>query len=228
MARATIYYRTEFNPPWAEKQAAAKPRRKRRADTAPMPRAVDWTALADMLAGKGIPLDVPMLVVDAAGQVVAEVKRFYIRQPTTAEYDDAQMLYEQTERVYRGSALGLGAKGIPVAEALAEAEHTVDPKYAKELRALTADVYLARLDARLRRDRFLTARLLCDEAGPLFDVDTPEGVAAWDALPLTVKDAARPVVWRMLEAMNTLPFGWERLRKPASASVSVSDSRPTT
>lgn len=228
MAKATLRYVTDFHPPWAQAEPAPKPRRRQRTDTTAPPRAVDWAALADMLAGKGLPFDVPMLAVNEAGEVAPTVKRFYIRQPTTAEYDDAQMLYEQTERVYRGSALGQGAKGIPIPEALAVAEITTDPKQAKELRGLTADVYLARLDARLRRDRFLTARLLCDDNGPLFDVDTPEGIAAWDALPLTVKDAARPVVGRMLEAVNTLPFGWERLRKPASASASGSDSRPTT
>lgn len=236
MARATLNYLTELPAPWAQAKAKPAPRqaqdaarRKRtRTDTAPMPQATDWAALADMLAGKGFRFEVAMLVVDDQGVVKPGVKTFYIRQPTTAEYDDAQMLYEQTDLVYRGSPLGQGLKGLPVEELQALADSITDPKQAKELRTMTADVYLARLDARLRRDRFLAVRLLCDENGPLFDGDTPEGIAAWDALPMAVKEAARPVIWRMLEVVNQLPFGWERLRKPASASASGSDSRPTT
>lgn len=231
MARTTLHYLTELPAPWATAPAKPAPaRRKRaRADTSPLPKATDWTALADMLAGKGFRFDVAMLIVDEAGKVKPGVKTFYIRQPTTVEYDDAQMLYEQTDLVYRGSPLGQGVKGLPVEELRAVADILTDPKQARELRAVTADVYLARLDARLRRDRFLAVRLLCDENGrPMFDGDTPDGIAAWDALPMAVKEAARPVIWRMLEVVNQLPFGWERLRKPASASASASDSRPTT
>lgn len=231
MARTTLHYLTELPAPWAT--APAKPtvtRRKRvRTDTTAPPRAIDWTALADMLAGKGFRFDVAMLVVDDAGQVKPGVKTFYIRQPTTVEYDDAQMLYDQTDLVYRASPLGQGVKGLLIEELRAAADALSDPKQARELRAMTADVMLARLDARLRRDRFLSVRLLCDESGrQMFDGDTPEGIAAWDALPMAVKEAARPVIWRMLEVVKQLPFGWERLRKPASASASASDSRPTT
>ena len=231
MARAILHYLTELPVPWttAPAKPAAARRKRARTDTSALPKATDWQALAGMLAGKGFPFSVAMLVVDESGEVKPGVKTFYIRQPTTVEYDDAQMLYEQTDLIYRGSPLGQGVKGMPVEELRVLADALTDQKQARELRALTADVYLARRDARLRRDRFLAVRLLCDENGrPMFDGDTPDGIAAWDALPMAVKEAARPVIWRMLEVVNQLPFGWERLRKPASASASDSGSRPLT
>lgn len=199
-----------------------------RPDVTPLPSPGDWVAIVDLLAGAGFPFDVSLLEVQADGTVQATVKRFAIRQPTTAEYDDAQSLYEQTERAYRRSELVQELRGQPVEEAQALAAITDDKREAARLLALTADVFIARTEAALKRDRWLTARLLCDAGGnQLCDTTTPAGIAAWDAIPLPVKDAARPVIWRMLDTVRELPFGWERLRSSGSGPANGTDSRLT-
>ena len=199
-----------------------------RPDVTQLPAPGDWASIAELLAGAGFPFDVSLLEVQADGTVQAVVKRFYIRQPTTAEFDDADSLYSQTERAYRRSELVQELRGQPVEEAQALAAITDDKREAARLLALTADVFIARTEAALKRDRWLTARLLCDEDGKqLADTTTPAGIAAWDAIPIPIKDAARPVIWRMLETVRQLPLGWERLKDFASVSANGTDSPPT-
>jgi hypothetical protein len=161
----------------------------------------DWKSIASWLSGKGIPFDVVVAEIDENGHVAEKTRRFYIRQPTTAEYDDAMALYEYAERVYREN-FAADLRGVYLDELRGTALENTD-----------AATLAARMYAALRRDRWLTARLLCDEEGrPVCNTETPEGVKAWDALPLRVKDAARPVIWEMLAIMQELPFGWERLK----------------
>lgn len=199
-----------------------------RPDVAPLPAPGDWASIAELLAGAGFPFDVSLLEVQDSGLIIPTVKRYYIRQPTTAEFDDADSLYNQLERAYRRSELVQELRGQPVEEAQALASITTDKREAARLLALTADVFVARTEAALKRDRWLTARLLCDEDGnQLADTTTPAGIAAWDAIPIPIKDAARPVIWRMLETVRQLPLGWERLKSSGSESANGTDSRPT-
>lgn len=159
---------------------------------------IDWSPLADVLAAKPVPFDVLVYELPpGANEPRAVMKRYYLAWPTTAQYDDAQMLYEVAERAYLASDLLRDLRGAPAPEL----QHL----------NLNADIdqatLLARVYAALRRDRWLVAQLLCDEQGRrLCDTSTPEGLQAWERLPLAVKDAARPVLWRMLDVIRDLPF----------------------
>lgn len=184
--------------------------------------------LADWLAGKGIPFEF-----DGAA--------FFIRQPTTSEYDDAMLLYERAHGSYLMSEIGREDAGTPSVTALRIAE-TMDAQAetasfvdalklrddAKRMRELTLAEQLARQYAALARDRWLTARLLCGPDGQaMFDTRTPDGVRRFDLCPLRLKDAARPYIWQMLEVVQTLPFGWERWNGSASEPESDSANGPT-
>lgn len=157
---------------------------------------IDWSPLADVLAAKPVPFDVLVYELPpGASEPRAVTKRYYLAWPTTAQYDDAQMLYEVTERAYLASGLLQDLRNVP----------------ASEIQHLNANLdqatLLARVYAALKRDRWLVAQLLCDEQGRrLCDTSTPEGLQAWERLPLAVKDAARPVLWRMLDVIRDLPF----------------------
>lgn len=166
---------------------------------------------------------------------------FSIRQPTTEEYDDALMIEETVRQDVLTSGLLADLKDKPGAqssaladmlEAEAEAE-TSPPKKrqlldrAERLRRNDSAQEIANLRAHLARDRWLVARLLCDADGnQLIDPETTAGAAAWERLPMGLKDAARPAVWEVLEAVHTLPFDWALLRKSSIDSPSDTDNGP--
>ena len=80
----------------------------------------------------------------------------------------------------------------------------------------------------LARDRWLTIHLLCDEHGrQLFDPDNVQSVAAWEKVPIRVKDAARPLVWEVLRLVVDAPFDWAMLPEPRLYSASASGRGPS-
>lgn len=171
--------------------------------------------LADLLLGKGLPFEVDGV-------------QFYLRQPTTEEYDDAMMLADLVRTSFLASPEMVELRRQPASDELlalvgelrekAKKAATQEEKIqlirqAEELGKRTLADELAGRQASLKRDRYLTARLLCDADGKaLCDTTTPEGVEAWERVPLRVKEAARPVIWKMITVMESLPFGWERQR----------------
>ena len=173
----------------------------------PAPPAPD--PLADLLAGKGLPFDVDGVT-------------FLIRQPTTEEYDDAMMLADLVRASFLASPEMADLKKQPASDDLlalaeelyAKAKETESQdekqtlvRQAQELGRRTLADELAGRQASLKRDRWLTARLLCDADGnALFDTTKPDGIDAWEKLPLRVKEAARPVIWRLLTVIESLPF----------------------
>jgi hypothetical protein len=175
---------------------------------------IAFNPIADALANKPVAFDVIVPVLQPDGSLVREIRCFYLAWPTTAQYDDAQMLYEVAERAYLASGLLADLRDVPAPEiqGINASAGTVDQA-----------TLLARVYAALRRDRWLVSQLLCDEHGKrLFDTATPEGLAAWERLPLAVKEGARPVLWRMLEIVRDLPF----VSATPSASGSESPSAP--
>ena len=167
---------------------------------------------------------------------------FLIRQPTTEEYDDALMIEESVRQDVLHSALVVDLKDKPgeqssqLAEQLeteAEAEASLPKKRqlldrAERLRRNDSAHEIANLRAHLARDRWLTARLLCNADGEqLVNPETTEGVATWERLPMRLKDTARPYVWQMLEAVNTLPFDLGLQPRLSIGSVSDTDAGPS-
>ena len=183
--------------------------------------------VADALAGKGTPFDV-----DGAS--------ILIRPPTTEEYDDAEALgklvrlrtlrlpfiaevanepcTEQERAVYQGmieateERFNLSEDGSAVKDALAR--RIADLQRQIERRTLADE--LAEERATLARDRWLCMRLLCDDQGrqavPL-DGKPEDIAAAWEAIPVTVKNRARPAIWNEVRKVREAPFSWDRLRR---------------
>lgn len=167
---------------------------------------------------------------------------FTIRQPTTEEYDDALAVEEIARQSVLNSDAIVDLKGKPGAlssmladdiEAEAESEPSLPQKRklldkAERLRKNDGAQEIANQRAHLARDRWLAARLLCDSEGvQLVDPDTADGIVAWERLPMGLKNTARPYIWQMLEAINTLPFGWALPPKSSTGSVSVTDAGPS-
>ncbi len=174
-------------------------------------------SLADILSGKGMPFEV-------------DGRTFHIRQPTTEEYDDAR-LYEALVRKRLLAMPEIAElKKLPISDEyraaleayiswLEEQYESTDDQDRKETLASQIAAYRLMLDtytladevagqrAAVARDRYLTARLLCDADGnPMFDMNSPEDVKRWERLPMKIKDAARVAVHVMLEAVENAPF----------------------
>lgn len=183
-------------------------------------------SLVDVLDGKAVPFSV-------------DGTTFLIRQPTTDEYDECIALQNLTIRRIMALPEIQDLRRVPCSDAerlTYEAMiHAADMRFKEaEEGSLEKDtiaeqiVRLQRtLDNRtladetasergvLARDRWLTMRLICDEDGkPLFDTTKPSVADAWERLPLRVKEAARPAVWRVLGMVRDAPFSWEALRGP--------------
>jgi len=179
--------------------------------------------LSEILAGKSIPFTV-------------DGKVYRIRPPTTEEYDDAIMVQSMVYRRWMSQPEVQGLANQPPSTAHRQIFEELIQELEEQLEALPEDelgrrrvlsLRLRRLRqelhdrnlaeevaverATLARDRWLCARLLCDENGdPVFDTTSEEFAVAWEQLPMGVKDAARPVIWRVLAQVATTPFGSER------------------
>lgn len=182
--------------------------------------------LVDVLDGKAVPFSV-----DGA--------TFLVRQPTTEEYDDAIALQNLVIRRTLAMPEVKALKDTPCSDAErltyeAMIEATNIRFHEAEDNSLEKDALLEQITRLQRtlenrtladetasergvlaRDRWLTMRLLCDEDGrQLFDTTKPDVGDAWEALPLRVKNEARPAVWRVLGMVRDAPFSWEALQKP--------------
>lgn len=81
--------------------------------------------------------------------------------------------------------------------------------YQRVLETFTLADELAGDRAMTARDRWLTQRLLVDKDGaPHFgpDLDEKGFRERWRKLPQRVKDNARPVIWRIMSAVESAPF----------------------
>ena len=182
----------------------------------------DEGTLTAVMDGKGAPFE-------AAGET------FIIRQPTTEEYDDALAIQNLVLRRTlalpemaelkscraatmngRRIRLMIAATELEFADgaggpAEGRARSKRSPAWSGRWRSGRWRMRSRRDRAILARDRWLTMRLLCDAEGrPVFDTKAPDVGARWEALPLAVKEAARPAVWAMLALVRTAPFRWER------------------
>lgn len=169
----------------------------------PIPTAAPPRLLMLALEGRPVPFEAEVFVYHN-GELIGEKRTFYLAWPTTEEYDNAFLLYELSKQVFASSSL---------LEELADDMVDIDGQTWKR-RDLVIN-----WQAMLRRDRWLTAQLLCDEKGRrLFDMTTAEGERAWERLPMSVKEAARPVLWEMLTTIHQIPFVSAPPSGPASSS----------
>jgi hypothetical protein len=169
-----------------------------------------------------------------------EGETFQMRQPTTEEYDDALNLQRLVYRQALAQPHIAALKEYPCTDAEranyerllerieADQEAAADDQAKRdELEAeklgLLADLETRTLaeetaseQAILKRDRWLTARLLCDaEGNPVFQPNSKDFATQWERLSLKVKDTARPAVWIVLGMVREAPFSWATLRAPS-------------
>jgi len=174
-------------------------------------------SLTEIMDGKGVPFWV-------------DDRQFYIRPPTTEEYDQALMVQElaharamsQPEvQKLRDLSVSDGERQVLEARiAIAErAYEAAEDKRTKELIAERLAFLRRQLETRtradeladryavLKRDRWLTFCLLCDADGKqMFDPNNPEDLERWERLPMRVKDEARLAIWEVLAAVRNAPF----------------------
>lgn len=185
-------------------------------------------------------------------QFEADGKVFQFRQPRTEEYDDALALEGLVRRRVMAMPELQSLKEKPCSdmermtiERLIEmATAELDEAEPGSLHATTLGerlgLYRRLLDNRtladeianeraiLARDRWLTIHLLCDEHGrQLFDPDDVQSMAAWEKVPIRIKDAARPLVWEVLRLVVDAPFDWAMLPEPRLYSASASGRGPS-
>ena len=163
----------------------------------------------------------------------ADGKTYQIRQLRTEEFDEAEFLARVARlRASRRSEV-IEFKGEPCSiearamfefeiQRLEEMFRNVDPDDELRRQAITArlasirrrqDTYTLEEEltdeyASVVRDRFLCSVLLCDSAGRqiIGDPSTDEGLQQWEDLPMTVKEASRPAIWRALKLIEEIPF----------------------
>ena len=164
---------------------------------------------------------------------------FQIRQPTTEEYDDALNLQRLVYRSALAQPHIAALKEYPCTEAeranyerlleriTADQEEAENEDKRRELEdekvSLLADLESRTLaeetaseQAILKRDRWLTARLLCDADGvPVFKPNARDFAVQWERLSLKIKDTARPAIWIVLGMVREAPFSWDLLRAPS-------------
>jgi hypothetical protein len=148
---------------------------------------------------------------------------YQVRQPTTSEYDDAQALYDAAATRWRNMAEIAALAAVPPTDlALFErAIQQLSQKLAEEADERKREHITARLAsmrrevehrtaqdesvverALLARDRYLTQALLCDNQGKTLCPDRD----AFERLPMSLKNAARPHVWRVWRMVERVPF----------------------
>lgn len=180
----------------------------------------DDLTLTDLATGAPLPFM-------AAGQT------YQIRQPSPEEYDDARAVQQAYLRLWHARPEVQAIQDLPpspqevatyerAAQQAADQAALAEPGSLKQramqdraafyratLAHWTAADEVAGDRALLARDRWLTMRLLQTERGqPVLNLRAPaaEVERAWAALPLEVKDAARPVIWRALAGVEAAPF----------------------
>jgi hypothetical protein len=150
-------------------------------------------------------------------------RKFMLRQPTTAEYDDAQGVYDAAAARWRRMAEIQPLEGVPaediamferaiehLSKELAEEEDTRKQDHIKSrLASMRREIeHRTALDesvaerALVARDRYLTKVLLCDDQGKTL-VGSDD---AWERLPISLKNAARPQVWAVWRMVESVPL----------------------
>ena len=174
-------------------------------------------SLTEIMEGKGVPFWV-------------DDRQFFIRPPTTEEYDQALLIQDLARARAMSQPEIQAVKDLPVSDGerqimearIAIAERAFEAAEDRRVKDLIAErlAFLRRqLETRtradeladryavLKRDRWLTIRLLCDADGKqMFDPDNPEDLERWERLPMRVKDEARPAIWEALAAVRNAPF----------------------
>ncbi|GAB4565361.1 MAG: hypothetical protein Kow0047_15890 [Anaerolineae bacterium] len=191
---------------------------KGREEKAPLEEFLEGTpSLSDIMEGKGAPFWV-------------DGRMFYIRPPTTEEYDQALLIQDLTRASTLQRPEVQAVKDLPISDGerqILEAQITIaerafeaaEDRRVKDLIAERLAFLRRQLETRtradeladryaiLKRDRWLTFRLLCDEDGkPVFDPDDPAAWEKWERFPMKVKDEARPAIWEVLTAVRNAPF----------------------
>lgn len=169
----------------------------------------------EIVDGTPIPVDLP-----------GSERKLFIRQPRTEEYDDAMAVMGVVETKWRRRPDVEAAADTRCSDAeRASIQFTLNrialrmselPDDAKdERRALRAReaALLGELDTRtladevatdraaLARDRYLARVLLVENDEPVVKTD-----ADWEKLPLVVKNACRPAIWKAINAYENAPF----------------------
>jgi len=160
--------------------------------------------------------------------------KYWIRQPLTEDLDEAEFIQRLIEKrtLLRPEVAELCAYPCtPEARTGFEFEiqkletlyRDLDPKEVQRLSNLARRIAdfrrrvesynlgqeLADERSILARDRFLCIILLCNEAGSqvIGDTSTKEGLQQWEDLDRSVKERARPAIWKVMRLVDELPFG---------------------
>lgn len=150
-------------------------------------------------------------------------RKFMLRQPTTAEYDDAQGIYDAAAARWRRMTEIQALANVP-AEDIAMFERAIEhlaTELAAEEDTRKQDHIKARLSSMRReiehrtaldesvadraltaRDRYLTKVLLCDDQGKALCVSDD----AWERLPISLKNTARAHVWAVWRMVESVPL----------------------
>jgi hypothetical protein len=170
---------------------------------------------------------------------VADGKTFYVRPPTTEEYDDAFMMQRIVKRRLQAMPEFKEMQGMPGSDesraALAAVIESTEDEFAlcepgreKDALAEKLATYRRTLEKRsladeliddrasLERDRYLSMHLLTDEDGvQLVNTTKPNCKQRWDrGVPMSIKNAIRPLIWVMLRMVDEAPFDWDLLHVP--------------
>lgn len=164
-------------------------------------------------------------------------QQFFIRQPSTEEYDDALTIQTITRKRLLALPEFAEMKDIPCSDAERQtyedmisasesALETVEDETVREAmveritglqrmldkRSLADEIATDR--AMLARDRYLCQRLLLGPDGkPLLHPKDKNFAEKWERVPLTVKDAARVHIWTAVAMVQNAPFSLDRLRR---------------
>ena len=167
-------------------------------------------------------------------------KTFWVRPPTPEEYDDALHLQSVVRKRILAAPEIVELRSLPASAegqetllgALADTEQALQEvesdnperemltrrlaalRRLQETRTLADEVADER--AILARDRWLTLRLLTDDAGQPVVLPTKVSKDSWAILPLQVRNGARPLIWALLRMIEELPFGWVQPPEPSS------------
>ena len=169
-------------------------------------------------------------------------KRWYVRPPKSEEYDEARHIERTALKLAQARPEVKQLAAIPISGveraryelSIAHWKKTFDEQEdGTTLKEQAADMLAwlqtamesrteadveAEAVATLKRDRFLLFLLLCDENGrATFKPSDPEAEREWDALPVPVKNAGRGTIRKVLEALETLPFGSDLPQDSASS-----------
>jgi hypothetical protein len=155
---------------------------------------------------------------------------FYLRPPDTGELDDANTTLRLSRAKFintygdiladiPASESDLNAINKAIENAEKRFEEADDGTVAKLRASYQVSTLQRSLEGRMKldeeaddvailaRDRELALVLLCDDQGnSLYRASDPDTIRRWHMLSIRVKDRARVSIWRILEALENVPF----------------------